>query len=141
MQSSEDNNFIMVKLSDGEDLFLSLEEIVRKHDIKAGAFLGGVGMVREFETGFWTGKEYLSEFHEAPHELLHLGGSIATVEGKPMFHIHVTVAGSDHMAMGGHMNKATVAVLNEITIRKFDDMELTRELNKGSGLMELEIRS
>jgi len=141
MQSSEDNNFIMVKLSDGEDLFSSLEEIVRKYNIKAGAFLGGVGMLRDFETGFWTGKEYLSEFHEAPHELLHLGGSIATVEGKPMFHIHVTVADSNHKALGGHMNKATVAVLNEITIRKFDDMKLTRELNERSGLMELEIRS
>lgn len=139
MQSTEDDNFIMVKLSDGEDLFSSLEAIVKKHDIKSGVFLGGVGMLRDFEIGFWTGKEYLSELHEAPHELLHLGGSIATVEGKPMLHIHCTVAGKDHSARGGHVNRATVAVLNEIVMKKFNNMALTRKLNSRSGLMELEI--
>lgn len=139
MQSSEKDNIIMVKLSDGEDLFSSLEAIVRKHDIRAGAFLGGVGMLRDFETGYWTGKEYLSEYHETPHELLHYGGSIATIDGKPAFHIHCTVAGPDHRVIGGHINKGTVAVLNEIFIRKFPGMQLTRKLNPGSGLMELEI--
>ena len=123
LRSTESDNFIMVKLSDGEDLFSSLEAIVRKHDIKAGAFLGGIGMLRDFETGYWTGKEYLAEFHEAPHELLHFGGSIATVDGKPAFHIHCTVAGQDHKVIGGHVNKATVAVLNEIVIRKFPEMD------------------
>jgi len=140
MQSSEDTNFIMIKLSDGEDLFSSLEEIVKKHDIKAGAFLCGVGMLRDFETGYWTGKEYESEMHESPHELLHFGGSIATVDGKPMFHIHCTVAGRDHRVIGGHANKATVAMLNEIVIRKFENMDLTRKLNPNSGLVELEIQ-
>lgn len=139
MQSSEDNNHIMVKLEDGEDLFASLEEVVRKHSIRWGVFLTGVGMLRDFETGYWTGEEYLAEFHEEPHELLHYGGSIAEVEGKPAFHIHCTLAGKDHRAIGGHINKGTVAVLNEICILKFNDLPMTRQLSERSGLMELKL--
>jgi len=127
----------VVKLDDGEDLFPSLERIVHEHSIVSGVFLGGVGMIREFEIGYWSGKEYLTEFHETPHELLHYGGSIARAEGKPMFHIHATLAGPDHRTVGGHVNRAVVAVLNEIFILKLEELELTRELNPGSGLMEL----
>jgi len=110
---------------------------VEKHEIQSGVFLGGVGMIREFEIGFWTGKEYVSEFHEEPHELIHYGGSIASVDGKPMFHIHGAVAGPDHRIMGGHLNRGVVAVLNEIFILKLGEVALTRKLNPGSGLMEL----
>jgi uncharacterized protein len=139
MQSSEDNNIIMIKLDDGEDLFASLEAATMKHGIRWGVFLTGVGMLRDFETGYWTGKEYLAEFHEEPHELLHYGGSIAEVDGKPAFHIHVTLAGQDHRVIGGHINKGTVAVLNEICIRKFENLPMTRELSERSTLMELKL--
>lgn len=105
MQSAQEKNIIVVKLEDGENLLPSLERIVEKYSIESGVFLGGVGMIREFEIGYWGGKEYLTEFHETPHELLHYGGSIACVEGKPMFHIHATLAGPDHRTIGGHVNR------------------------------------
>ena len=137
MQSAQEKNIIVVKLDDGEDLFPSLERIVDEYGIVSGAFLGGVGMIREVELGYWNGTEYLTEVPETPHELLHYGGSIARVEGRPMFHIHATLAGPDHRTIGGHVNRATVAVLNEIFILKLEELELSRKLNPDSGLMEL----
>jgi len=139
MQSAEERHFVVVKLNDGEDLFESIGKVVEKHNISSGIFLGGVGMLRDFEIGYWGGKEYLTEFHETPHELIHLGGSIAHVDGKFMPHIHCAVAGPDHSLKGGHLNRAKVAVLNEITILKLHDFYLTRKLNPTSGLMELEV--
>ena len=139
MQSAEEKHFVVIKLNDGEDLFESLERVISKHKITSGMFLGGVGMIQNFELGYWDGKEYLTEFHEKPHELIHFGGSIAHVNGKFMPHIHCAVAGPDHILKGGHLNKAEVAVLNEITILKLHDFSLTRKLNPVTGLMELEV--
>ncbi len=139
MQSSIDKDIILVKLEDGEDLFPSLEEIIAKYKIGSGMFLGAVGMLENFEIGYFTGTEYIGEFHKTPHELLHLGGSIAQVEGRPMLHIHCSLAGPDYTVMGGHLKKAKVKVLNEIFIRRFNDVMLTRELNPGTELWELKI--
>lgn len=139
MPSVRENSHVMIKLGDGEDLLPSLEDIAREHSIKWGVFLTGVGMLRDFEIGYWAGDGYLTAAHADPHEVLHYGGSIAEVDGRPAFHIHATLAARDHRVIGGHLLKGTVAVLNEMCILRFNDTPLTRKLNPGSGLMELEL--
>jgi predicted DNA-binding protein with PD1-like motif len=54
-------------------------------------------------------------------------------------HIHCSVADSEHQLWGGHLNKARVNVINEITILKLDKLNLTRIKNEETGLMELNI--
>jgi predicted DNA-binding protein with PD1-like motif len=66
-----------------------------------------------------------------------LGGSIAKVNDKIMFHIHCAVADSEHVLKGGHVTRGKVAVLNEISILKLEEITLTRELNPDTGLMEM----
>ena len=55
MQSAEEGDRVMVKLSDSEDLFGSLEAVARKHRIESGAVLWGIGMLEDFALALSAG--------------------------------------------------------------------------------------
>jgi len=134
MQSAREGNAVVVKLDDGEDLFSSLEEVARKEGFTSGTIVAGIGMLRDAEIGFFDGNEYQNQTVAGPVELLSMLGSIAD-----SIHIHCILGMPDHSAIGGHLQKATVCVLNEITIQAFDEIVLGRELNPASGLKEMTV--
>jgi hypothetical protein len=138
MQSSADGDVVLAKLDDGEDLFAALASIAAKHGVEDGLVLWGIGMLRDFEIGFYDGKTYERATFAAPMELLALHGSYAA-KADPKLHVHVAAAGADHRVVGGHLFRATVAVLNELCVRRLNGMELDRVLNPRSGLKELTI--
>ncbi len=140
MQSAEENGTIMVKLDDGDDLHSSIVRIAEKHRLHSGAIISGIGMLRDFEIGFFDGKKYQDVRTAEPMELISMLGSIAMVDGVHSIHIHAAMAGPDHRMIGGHLHTATVCVLNEIVIHKFKELSLTREINERSGLHELVVR-
>jgi predicted DNA-binding protein with PD1-like motif len=111
-------------------------------DLRHGIIVTGVGMLRDFEVG-WFDKEtkaYRSTVFETPHELLSLNGSVAVAEGEGnvMPHVHASLAGPDHGVVGGHLYKATTAVLNEVAILRVG-AQMRRRLNPETGLMELDL--
>ena len=136
MKSAIDGNLVMAKLEDGEDLLGSLHKIVNKHRIEGGTVLWGIGMVRDFEVGYFDGKAYRKRTFASPHELLALHGSISP-GAEPPFHLHLGAGNESHGVIGGHLFKATVSTLNEICIARFDALRLGRELSPRSGLREL----
>ena len=136
MKSAADANLIMAKLEDGEDLLASLQRVVKEHRIESGTVLWGIGMLRDFEVGYFDGKAYHRKTFGAPHELLALHGSIAA-RADPVFHLHVAGGNESHGVVGGHLFKATVNVLSEVCIARFERVRLGRELNPRSGLREL----
>lgn len=136
MRSAAESNLVMAKLEDGEDLFASLGQIVNKHRIESGSVLWGIGMVRDFEVGYFDGKEYRRRAFTEPHELLALHGSIAT-RADPPFHLHLAAGNPTHAVVGGHLFRATVSTLNEICLARFDAIRLGRALSPRSGLREL----
>ena len=138
MQSAEERNHVIVKLDDGEDVFDSLDKVIEKYGIDSALILSGIGMLRDFEIGYYNGEKYIKELFVDPMELLSMHGSIAS--GKEnRIHIHVSLANREHKVFGGHLMRAKVCVLNEIVLFKVNDVVLTRKLNKKSGLMELAI--
>ncbi len=138
MKSGEDGSLIVAKLDDGEDLFSSLEEIIEKHEIRSGVVLSGIGMLRDFVLGYFDGKEYQKREFKDPCELVSLQGSITTEEGT-VIHLHTSLADENRNVIGGHLFQAEVCSLNEITIRKLDELNLTRKLNPETGLKELDL--
>ena len=136
MKSAIDGNLVMAKLEDGEDLLGSLHKIVNEHRIEGGTVLWGIGMVRDFEVGYFDGTAYRKRTFGSPHELLALHGSISA-GADPPFHLHVAAGNESHGVIGGHLFKATVSTLNEICIARFDALRLGRELSPRSGLREL----
>ncbi len=136
METRAEGNTIIVKLSDGEELFPSLEAAARKHDLESGAVLWGIGMVQDFEIGFFGPKGYDKTAFLERHELIALHGSIA-MRAEPKLHLHVAAGRPDHTVIGGHLFRAKTAVVNEIHLARFDGIEFTRRLNEKTGLREL----
>jgi len=146
MKHDRNGDFIIARLDDGEDMHASLKTIAERYGLHSGIILAGIGMLRDLEIGFFDNGEYLTERIEGPCELVSTQGSIAygidpgTGErGELMLHLHCTLGKRDHSVIGGHLNSATVAVLNEITMLRLDRVRLKRELNEKSGLYELNL--
>lgn len=136
MQSAVEGNLVMVKLSDGEEVFASLDEVCRARGIESGAIHWGIGMLQDFEIGFFAPNGYERKAFRERHELIAFHGSIA-MRSDPKFHIHVAVAGGDHAVVGGHLFRAKACVVNEICLEKFGTVRLSRRLNPKTTLNEL----
>jgi len=136
LESRREDNLVFVKLADGEDLFPSLEAIAHEHGIESGAVLWGIGMIQDFEIGFFGAKGYEKKPIAERHELLGLHGSLS-MRADPKIHLHVIVGRPDHGTMGGHLFRAKAAVVNEIQIVRFDAIHFNRRFNEKTGLREL----
>ncbi len=130
----KEGNLIFVKMDKGEDLFSSLEKLIEIYGIKGGTVLSGIGMLRDFEIGYFNGKEYEKKFVEKNHELVALHGSISLEE--PRLHLHVGLAGPDHQIIGGHLFGGKVDPLLEITIA-ISTFPMKRVYNEKTNLKEL----
>jgi len=137
MQVERETNIIVVKLDNGEDLFPMLEKVANDQMLKSGLVIFGIGMLRDFELGYYNGKEYEWTKHNDPAELVALHGTIATVDGAPSIHLHAGLAPKGLALVGGHLKKATVNGLAEIGLVKLIDVEMTRKKNPTTGLNEL----
>ncbi|MCI4371585.1 MAG: DUF296 domain-containing protein [Thermoplasmata archaeon] len=136
MESRQEGNAVLLKLSDEEDLFPSVEATARKHRIESGTVLWGIGMLQDFEIGFYGPKGYEKSVFADRHELLSLHGSIA-MRSDTKLHLHVALGRPDHAVVGGHLFRAKTAVVNEIQIQRLDKVRLNRQLNDKTGLREL----
>jgi predicted DNA-binding protein with PD1-like motif len=138
MKSGEDKSLIVAKLDDGDDLFESLGSIIEAYDIKSGLVLTGIGMLRNFVLGYFDGEVYQKKEFSDPCELVSLQGSIAT-EKETVIHLHASLADENNNVIGGHVFQAEVCTLNEIVLRKLNDLALGRKENPRTGLKELDI--
>jgi len=136
METKQEGNSVVVKLSDGDDLVPSLEAAAQKHRIDSGSVVWGIGMLQDFEIAYLGPKGYEKTAFTDRHELLALHGSIA-MQADPKLHLHVTLGRRDHAVIGGHLFRAEVAVVNEIQLARFDTIHFNRRLNEKTGLREL----
>ncbi|MGC8565671.1 MAG: PPC domain-containing DNA-binding protein [Thermoplasmata archaeon] len=135
MISRKNGNIIIAKLEKDDDVFESIDKLISKYSIAGGIIVSGVGMLKNFEIGYWNGKEYEKKFIEKNHELVAMHGSIA--ETDPKIHIHVGLAGPDHMLTGGHLISGKADPMVELTIldtgfpmqRVYNDKTSLKELN------------
>ncbi len=135
MQSKLDKDHILVKLEDGEDLFDCLKKVLDVHNTKSFAVEFGIGMLRDFTIGYFNGNEYENREIHDPMELVALHGLVA----EDSIHLHCAVADNQNNIVGGHLFSATVNVVNEILLLKFSKIQIRRELNESTGLMEFRL--
>ncbi len=76
-------------------------------------------MLRGIEIGLYNGEDYTKHRIEDPSEVLSLQGSVSMKEGKPFVHLHVSLAGHDFRAKGGHLFSAEVYMTIELVMRVF----------------------
>jgi len=143
MQVVEDGGTVVIRLHEGEDFFPTLLEALAVVGLSHGVILTGVGMLTDFELGWFAhaSKSYVKRTFEEPHELVAMSGTVAVSADDPntvMPHVHAAMAGPGLSLVGGHLWKATVTVLNEISIQRID-RGMVRRLNPSTGLLELDL--
>lgn len=138
MKSGEDKSLIVAKFEDGEDLFESLSTIIEEYGIESGIVLTGIGMLRNFVLGYFDGEVYQKKEFKDACELVSLQGSITT-EKETVIHLHASLAEESNNVVGGHLFQAEVCMLNEIVLRRLNDLTLIRKENPVTGLKELDI--
>ena len=118
MEISRKGAVMMLRLDHDEDILGSIEEAI-KNERYTLLVTTGLGMIHDFELGYFDKGKYLKEAFSEPHELLALQGSVAS-EGEPRIHLHATVSDAKHKAFGGHLMRGKVWMSNEIGLLLLD---------------------
>lgn len=128
MQVARSGSIMMIRLENGEDILKSIGEAV-KDEPSTMLIISGLGMLHEFELGYFDRGTYITKRFAEPHELLALQGSVAS-RGEPRLHIHATVADKDHNAFGGHLMKGRAWMSNEIGLVRLEGHSSERLLDE-----------
>ena len=137
METATKRDVILLRLDHGEDILESIRSCTES-ELSTVAITAGLGMISEFELGYFDRGEYLSQFFEEAHELLSMQGSVSS-DGDPRIHVHVTVADKSHRSFGGHLLRGKAWMSNEILMTRMTGLRSIRKVDpdKGVGVLHL----
>ncbi|MBN1677402.1 MAG: DUF296 domain-containing protein [Candidatus Thermoplasmatota archaeon] len=127
MEVARTEQFVMLRLEHGENILASIAHAI-DNEGSTMAVAAGVGMIVDFELGFFDRGRYVRRDFDEPHELLSMQGSISS-EGDNRIHIHATVASKEHKAFGGHLLRGKVWMSNEISLLRLDGVRSQRAID------------
>ena len=99
MEVRREGNIVVAKFVDGE-IIENMKHLAEKENIDSAIVLSGIGMLKNVEIGYFTGKEYKIGKIKEPVELVSLQGNIG--KGNDIIcHFHVALARKNHEIKGG----------------------------------------
>jgi len=121
------------RLKPGQDLFDSIEEVVKEDKIEAGCVLSSVGSLTHAILRL-ANRETYNEY-QGHFEIVSMTGTVS-IHGS---HIHVAISNGDGVTQGGHLvSGCKIYTTAEIVLAVFDDVVYKRELlGNDSGYEEL----
>jgi len=134
---------ILVRLDKGDEVVPCLVRVLGAERVRGAVVLTGLGALDDTEFGYFdpVTKSYDRRVAKGSHELLSLSGIVAPgPDGAMLPHLHVTVAGRNHQALGGHLFSARVSVLAEFALRVVENPAMRREKEPEFGLNALRLR-
>jgi predicted DNA-binding protein with PD1-like motif len=137
MEIAREGPHVFIRLEHGEDILESIRQAVQE-ETSTLLVVTGLGMISEFELGYFDLGNYLRKSYGDPHEVLALQGSVST-EGEPRIHIHATVANKNHEAFGGHLMRGKAWMSNEIGLVRLEGQSSIRSFDpdKKVGVLHL----
>ncbi len=124
----------VVRLRPGDDLFSSLQDFVKRHEIKAGIVLTTVGSLAE--TRLRLANRDTETAYEGKMEIVSLVGAIDAGSA----HLHLSLSDGRGRTVGGHLVKGCrIYTTAEVAIGELPDLKFTREPDPSSGYAELKI--
>jgi len=129
---------VIFRLKPGADLKSSIEEMVRRHSVKAGFIVTCVGGLQEATVrmaGATPTAQDIRTFN-GDYEIVSLVGTV-WVNG---VHLHMSFSDSDGIVRGGHLKEGTfIRPTAEIVIGVDENAEMRREMDEETGYAELVI--
>jgi len=123
------------RLAPDQDLFESIERVIKEKNIEAGCILSCVGSLTHVTLRL-ANRESYSEY-VGYFEIVSMTGTVST-HGS---HLHISVSDEDGKTIGGHLvSGCKIFTTAEIVLAVFDDVIYKRELlENDSGYEELVI--
>lgn len=139
MQYRKVENGYFLRLEKGEEVVSSIAQFAANEKISSGAFFG-LGAINNFDLGYYDleKRKYEKAHFVEDMEVGNITGNIASLDGKPFVHTHVTVSGKDLKAFTGHLFSAEVALTLEIFVFAFS-AKVERKMNPEIGLNLLDL--
>ncbi|KAB0288245.1 DUF296 domain-containing protein [Vibrio fortis] len=126
---------IAVRLTRGQDLKLSIQELVYQHQISAGTIASCVGCVSTINLRLASADQNLQI--DAPFEIVSVMGTLTPNHQ----HIHISVADEQGQVIGGHLLEGTlIATTAELILHTYPELTFTREHDESTGYTELVIK-
>jgi len=131
----------LLRLFAGERVPDALIEFARSEDWTSG-WLTGIGGVDEVVVGYFDRevREYRQRQLDGRFELLSCIGNLAMVEGKPFWHVHVTLGDTEYQVLGGHLIGLRIAVTGEFWLTRGEG-PVHRTIDEATGLKLLNLDS
>ncbi len=121
-----------LRLKTGQDLKESLDEVCLREGWSAAVVLMGIGSLSVAAIRF-AGRDEVSLL-EGNLEIVSLGGTLSR-DGS---HLHVVVSDENGEVKGGHLKEgAIVRTTAEIVVGILPDWDFRREVDSGTGFLEL----
>ena len=100
---------IVAKVEPGEDLIDAINQVVKKHEIKAG-LINLIGALNKITIGYFDieTKEYNLKTFEEDVELLSCMGNVSYKDGEPIIHLHIALGRGDYSLFGGHLSQPSI---------------------------------
>ena len=128
---------IAARLTEGEDLYKSVEEIAARENIKAAAVLitGGLRKANVVVGPKTETPKIVGNFKDftGPGEVLGVGTIYRDNTG-PKLHIHTAIGKGDETIVGCPRGGAKTFLILEITIIEIEGIEASREPDEKTGL-------
>ena len=126
---------VTISIEPGEMLLETIREALKKHSIKNGVVVSGIGTLKSCHLHYVTHCDFppSNRFFtiEKPLELSSISGIIA--DGEP--HLHVVVSYADEETYSGHLEDSSqVLYLAEVTILVFNSLQMARHFDKQRGI-------
>jgi predicted DNA-binding protein with PD1-like motif len=139
MKVLEDGDFFLVRFEVGEQLPEKLIELAARYGWTSGS-ITGLGAVKDVVLAYYDleTREYIHHPVDGIVELVSLVGNLSLIEGKPIWHMHISVADRNGNLKGGHLMKLEVAVTVECWIRRGHQLAIRRK-DDFSGLNLLDL--
>ena len=140
MQSKEEKNIIIIQLFPDEEVNNKLKEACRKHDIKTGIIISGIGQLKNAKLGYFRSKgNYTLENFDKHLEILSLTGNICKQKKDYILHLHAVLGDEEKNAIGGHFFEGKISVTGEIILLK-TNLDFQRKIDKETGLQTLYLK-
>jgi predicted DNA-binding protein with PD1-like motif len=124
----------LVRFAHGEDVVNGILDFARAQNVR-GAWVNLLGAIENPELGYYDlpTKSYTRRVFPGDWELMGAVGNLGWLGDTPVFHIHVTISGTDFAAKGGHLFAGKAGATTEVWIRDLKT-DLVRERDESLGL-------